>query len=84
MINNAQNGFSLNSPKFVINNKIMLFYLKFQLQNDIYAPAFVEVEVDRVGVESDAKGGIQEGTSCLNNCSCLRVARASFVVAMVW
>jgi len=31
MINNGQNGFSLNSPKFIINKKIMLFYLKFYL-----------------------------------------------------
>ena len=34
MINNAQNGFSLNSPKFIINQKIMLFYLKFYLQKE--------------------------------------------------
>ena len=48
MINNAENGFSLNSPKFIINQKIMLFYLRFYLQNDIYGLSFVEADVDRV------------------------------------
>ena len=65
MINDAQNGFSWNSPKFVINQKIMWFYLKFYLQkmwNDIYGLAFVEADVGRVGAESDAKGGIQGST----------------------
>ena len=37
--------------------------------NDIYGLAFVEADVDRVGAESDAKGGIQASTSCLKNCS---------------
>ena len=83
MINNFQNGFSLNSPKFVINQKIMLFYLKFYLQNDIYGLAFVEANVDRVGAESDAKGRIQASTSCQKNCSRSRVARAA-LVAIVW
>ena len=47
--------------------------------NDIYGLAFVEANVGKVGDESDAKGGIQASTSCLNNCSCLRVAQASSV-----
>ena len=34
MINNAQNGFLWNSLKFVINPRIMLFYLKFYLQKE--------------------------------------------------
>jgi hypothetical protein len=47
--------------------------------NDIYALAVVEADVGRVGAESDAKGGIQVSTSCLKNCSRMRVARASSV-----
>ncbi len=47
--------------------------------NDIYGLAFVESNVGRVGSESDAKGGIQANTSCLNNCSRLRVVQASSV-----
>ena len=49
------------------------------MYNDIYGLAFVEADVGRVGVESDAKGRIQASTSCLKNCSCSRVARASSV-----
>ena len=37
--------------------------------NDIYGLAVVKADVDRVGAKSDAKGGIQESTSCLKNCS---------------
>ena len=88
MINDAQNGFSWNYPKFVINQKIMLFYLKFYFQHDIYVLAFVEADVHRVGAESDAKGRIQASTSWWKNCSRLRVARASSVscnsVIMLW
>ena len=47
--------------------------------NDIYVLVFVEADVGRVDVESDAKGGIQASTSCLNNCSRSQVAQASFV-----
>lgn len=82
------NGFSWNSPKFLINQKLMLVYLKFYLREKkcgmTYGLEFVEANLGQDDVETDAKGGSHANTSCLNNCSHSWVAWASLLVAIVW
>ena len=69
------NGFSWHSPKLLINQKLMLFYLKFtivKMWNDIYGLTFFEADVGWVDVESDAEGGSHahwKKKKVIENCS---------------
>ena len=54
------NGFSWHSPKILINQNLMLFYLKFYLHkkmwNDVSGLTFLEADVGWVDAESDVEG----------------------------